>query len=94
MDWLWGSAMAVRDKETEALRVALYRRMTPEERILLAAQMFEDGVDIVRSSILDQEPDISPEELHWRIRERVLPRGLARQVREALEERERRNDPA
>ena len=94
MDCAWGFAMAVRDKETEALRVTLYRRMTPEERILLAAQMFEDGVDIVRSSILDQEPDISPEELHWRIRERVLPRGLARQVREALEERERRNDPA
>ena len=85
--------MAVRDKETEALRVALYRRMSPEERVLLAAQLFEDGVDIVRSSILDQEPDISLDELHWRIRERVLPRGLARQVREALARRERRDDP-
>ena len=86
--------MAVRDKETEGLRVALYRKMTPEQRILVAAQLFEDGVDIVRSSILDQDPDISPEELHERVRERVLPRGMARQVREGLARRQRDRDPA
>jgi hypothetical protein len=79
--------MAVRDEQTERLRVRLYRRMTPEERILIAAQLFEDGVAIVRGSILDQNPAIGPEELSERIRERVLPRGLARQVRQATRRR-------
>lgn len=30
--------MAVRDKRTEALRVSLYRRMTPQERIRAARE--------------------------------------------------------
>lgn len=51
--------MAERDPETEWLRVQIYRRMTPQQRIEIAAQMFEEGVDIVRSSILDRDPDIS-----------------------------------
>jgi hypothetical protein len=76
--------MAVRDKRTEWLRVELYRRMTPQQRILVAAQMFEDGVSIVRSSILDRHPDIDPHELHCQIRRRVLPRGLADQVEAAI----------
>ena len=73
--------MAVRDKQMEWLRVQLYRRMTPEQRILIAAQLFEDGVSIVRSSILDRYPDIGPDELRDRIRQRVLPRGLADRVK-------------
>lgn len=69
--------MAVRDRRTEWLLVQMYRRMTPQERIWLAARMFEDGVAIVRSSILDQHPGISPEELRRQLRRRVLPRGIA-----------------
>ncbi|NPV06999.1 MAG: hypothetical protein HPY83_03415 [Anaerolineae bacterium] len=69
--------MAVRDKRTEALRVQIYRRMAPEQRMLIAAQMFEDGVEIVRGSILDRRPDWSPEEVEREVRRRVLPRGMA-----------------
>ena len=69
--------MGVRDPETEWLRVQLYRQMTPQERIQLAAEMFEDGVSIVRSSILDRHPDIAEEELRREVRRRVLPRGVA-----------------
>jgi len=76
--------MATRDPKTEALRVRIYRAMTPEQRIAIAARLFEDGVAIVRASILDAEPDIDDETLHQRVRERVLPRGLAREVREAM----------
>ncbi len=72
--------MAVRDKRTEALRVQIYRRMTPEQRMLIAAQMFEDGVEIVRGSILDRHPDWSPEEVEREVRRRVLPRGMADMV--------------
>ena len=79
--------MAVRDKETEWLRVQMYRRMMPEERIQIAAQLFEDGVSIVRSSILDRNPEISEKDLWHEIRQRVLPRGEADRVRGASRER-------
>ncbi len=69
--------MAVRDKRSEWLRVQSYRQMTPEERVLVAARMFEDMVSVVRSSILDQRPSTTPEELEREVRRRVLPRGLA-----------------
>ena len=75
--------MAERDRPTEWLRVQLYRRMTPQQRIEIAAQLFEDGVSFVRSSILDRDPDISPEELQYQVRRRVLPRGLAELTRAA-----------
>lgn len=76
--------MAVRDSRTEWLRVKLYRKMTPQERLQAAAELFEGGIDLVRSSILSRHPDISPKELHWQIRCRVLPRGLAEKVRQAI----------
>jgi hypothetical protein len=73
--------MAERDRETEWMRVQIYRRMTPQQRIEIAAQLFEEGASIVRSSILDRDPDISPEELEYQVRRRVLPRGLAELTR-------------
>ena len=82
----------MRDRETEALRVAIYRRMTPEQRLTIAMRMFDEGVELVRASILAQEPTISSEERQSRVRERVLGRDLAGQVREALTTR-RRDDP-
>ncbi len=54
-----------------------FRQMSGEERVLADARMFEDMVSIVRSSILDQRPEITPEELEREVRRRVLPRGLA-----------------
>ena len=78
--------MARRDPQTEWLRVQAYRRMTPEERVLTAARMFEDAVALVRASILDRNPTISPSELERQVRRRVLPRGLADQVAGAVRE--------
>ena len=69
--------MAERDPKTEWLRVQLYRRMTPQQRIEIAAQLYDDGVGIVRSSILDRTPNIAPDALQREIRRRVLPRGMA-----------------
>ncbi len=77
--------MAVRDERTEWLRVQLYRRMTPQQRILIAAQMFEDSISIVRSSIIDRHPDIGSEELRKEVRRRVLPRGLASEALSATD---------
>lgn len=69
--------MAVRDPDTEWLRVQAYRRMTPAERVTIAARMYEDAIALIRSSICYRNPDISPEDLEFEVRRRVLPRGLA-----------------
>lgn len=76
--------MAVRDSATEWLRVQIYRDMTPQQRILIAAQMYEDGVDMVRSAILDRHPNTTPKELERQIRRRLLPRHLFEKVEAAL----------
>lgn len=72
--------MAVRDQRTEALRVQIYRRMPPEQRLLMAMEMFEDGVEIVRGSIRDRHPDWGPETVEREVRPWVLPRGTADMV--------------
>lgn len=69
--------MAVRDPDTEWVRVQAYRRMTPAERMGIAARMYEDAAALVRSSILYRNPDISPDDLEYEVRRRMLPRGLA-----------------
>ena len=51
--------MAVRDVGTEWLRVQIYRRMTPAERMEIAARMYEDSVSLVRSAILYMHPNLS-----------------------------------
>jgi hypothetical protein len=69
--------MAVRDPATEWMRVQMYRRMTPAERMDIAAQMYEDAIMLVRASVLYRTPDIAPGDLEYEVRRRVLPRGLA-----------------
>jgi hypothetical protein len=69
--------MAVRNPETEWVRVQTYRRMAPSERMAIAARIYEDAVSLVRASILYRNPRISPEDLEYEVRRRVLPRGLA-----------------
>ncbi len=69
--------MAVRDLDTEWVRVQAYRCMTPAERMDIAARMYEDAAALVRSSILSRNPDISPADLEYEVRRRMLPRGLA-----------------
>jgi hypothetical protein len=75
--------MAVRDPQTEWLRVQIYRCMTPAERMEIAARMYEDSVSLVRSSILQRRPGISAEELEYEVRMRVLPRGMAELTEQA-----------
>ena len=72
--------MAVRDPATEWVRVQTYRRMTPAERMEIAAQMYDDAIALVRSSIRLRSPDIAPDDLEYEVRCRApsgVPRGLA-----------------
>jgi hypothetical protein len=57
--------MALRDQRTEWLKVQIYRRMMPGERIETAARISEDALAIVRSSILDRNQ--RPASQHWRL---------------------------
>lgn len=87
--------MATRDDlNAERLRVSIYRRMPPEQRLLIAARLFEEGVELVRASIRQQQPEISDQALRQAVRERVLPRGMARQVQQALAAHEPRRSEA
>lgn len=71
--------MAVRDAQTEWLRVKIYRQMTPQQQMRLAAQLYEEGIANLRAAILDRTPDLAPEELERQVRRRLLPRELFEQ---------------
>jgi acyl-CoA thioesterase FadM len=75
--------MAVRDPQTEWLRVEIYRRMTGAQKIEIAAQMYEDAVAAVRASIRYRRPDIADDDLEFEVRCRVLGRELAELSEEA-----------
>jgi len=80
--------MAVRDPKTEQMRVNIYRQMTPQKRMLIAAQLYEDGIANMRSAILDRHPDFSEIELESEMRRRLLSRPLFLQVEAYLNERQ------
>ena len=92
--------MAVRDPATEWVRVQTYRRMTPAERMEIAAQMYDDAIALVRSSILYRTPDIAPDDLEYEVRRRsssgVPPRAgrLTEQMRRTRGRAERDATPA
>ena len=79
--------MAVRDPKTEQIRVDIYRKMTPQERMLIAAQLYEEGIANMRAAILDRHPDFSTSELTREMRRRLLPRPLFLQVEAYINER-------
>jgi hypothetical protein len=82
--------MAVRDEQTEWLRVQIYRRMTGAQKIEIAAQMYEDAVNLVRASIRYRTPDISDDDLEFQVRCRVLGRELAELSEPARRQRAKR----
>jgi hypothetical protein len=81
--------MAVRDQETERVRVNIYRRMTPQKRMIIAAQLYEEAISNMRSAILDRYPDLSELELEREMRRRLLPRPLFLQVEAHINARHR-----
>lgn len=75
--------MAVRDRETEWLRVQIYRRMAGSQKVEIACRMYEDAVAAVRASIRHRRPDIPDDDLEFEVRCRVLGRELAEVSEEA-----------
>src|SRR5512136_191098 len=52
-------------------QVAAWRAMSPARRLELAFQAYQFALDIVRLTERNQHPDLSPEELAWRITRRM-----------------------
>lgn len=81
--------MAIRDLNTEQIRVDIYRRMTPQERMNIAAQIYEEGIANMRSAILDRHPNFSEHALKREMRRRLLPRSLFLEVEAHLKDHNR-----
>ena len=52
-------------------QVAAWRAMSPARRLELAFQAYQFALDIVRLTEKKAHPDLSPEELAWRVTRRM-----------------------
>ncbi len=72
---------AVTDDAVESLRrrlgrldprqVAIWRAMSPAQRLDLAFQAYQFALDAVRLTERQRHPDLSPDELAWRVTRRM-----------------------
>ena len=52
-------------------QVAAWRAMTPPQRLELVFQAYQFALDAVRTTEKQRHPDLSPEELAWRVTRRM-----------------------
>ena len=52
-------------------QVAAWRAMSPAQRLELAFQAYQFALDAVRTTEKQRHPDLSPEELAWRVTRRM-----------------------
>jgi hypothetical protein len=52
-------------------QVAAWRKMTPAERLEIAFQAYQFALDAVRLTERRNHPDLSAEELAWRVTRRI-----------------------
>ncbi len=52
-------------------QVAIWRRMTPARRLELAFQAYQFALDVVRLTEQQRHPELSPDELAWRVTRRM-----------------------
>ncbi len=52
-------------------QVAVWRAMSPAQRLELAFQAYQFALDAVRTSERERHPDLAPEELAWRVTRRM-----------------------
>ncbi|MFH1927273.1 MAG: hypothetical protein ABIK79_03725 [Chloroflexota bacterium] len=61
------SSMRHRLGKLDPRQVAAWRAMTPAQRLELAFQAYQFALDAVRTTEKQRHPDLSPEELAWRV---------------------------
>jgi hypothetical protein len=52
-------------------QLAVWRAMSPARRLELAFQLYQFALDAVRLTERKRHPDLSPEELAWRVTRRM-----------------------
>lgn len=52
-------------------QIAAWRAMTPAQRLDLACQAYQFALDVVRLTERQNHPNLSPEELAWRVTRRM-----------------------
>jgi hypothetical protein len=52
-------------------QIAAWRAMTPARRLEIAFQAYQFALDMVRLTERQRHPDLSPEELAWRVTRRM-----------------------
>jgi len=55
----------------EPQQIEAWRKMTPARRLEIAFQAYQFVLDIVRLTERQRHPDLSPEELAWRVTRRM-----------------------
>lgn len=79
--------MAVRDPQSEWLRVQIYRRMTPQERVQRALNLMAMTRSAAITNIRMMHPGISDADVNREWRRRILSRDLFARVERYLTER-------
>jgi hypothetical protein len=52
-------------------QVAAWRQMSPARRLEMAFQAYQFALDVVRLTERRRHPELSPEELNWRVTRRM-----------------------
>ena len=66
-----GDALRHLQADLDPRQVAVWRAMSPAERLEVAFQAYQFALDAVRTSERERHPDLSPEELAWRVTRRM-----------------------
>ena len=57
--------------EAETVQLAMWRRLSLEDRFRIVAAMIEDGFNLVTASIRAEHPEYSAEEVRSALRKRI-----------------------
>ena len=52
-------------------QIAAWRQMSPARRLEMAFQAYQFALDVVRLTERRRRPDLSPQELNWRVTRRM-----------------------
>ena len=57
--------------EAETVQLAMWRRLSLDDRFRIVAAMIEDGFNLVAAFIRAEHPEYSPEEVRTALRKRI-----------------------
>jgi len=70
----------VQSKKVTLKLIEIYRNLSGEKKLELAAELYEMSRDLLKIGILSREPDLTKKELEKRILEQLLPKNLLEKI--------------